>query len=178
MIWRFRLFVTFSLGEDRLHLKNENKTYFILHFARFALSLPSKTKTMTPHNDTYPTSSRPSNYLIGGGNSLIIRELRYASRFAIFLLFLMVSFLHTSCEKETPVYAGLKDFYTESQYLGEQTADSLHRFQLKLAEYVLAYPEATDQPLYHDIQANIRDALLTIQITIDTTWGDDRYIYF
>ena len=32
------LFVTLTLGQDRLHLGNENKSGFILHFTRFALS--------------------------------------------------------------------------------------------------------------------------------------------
>jgi hypothetical protein len=31
--------LTFSLGEDRRHLENENKSKFILHSAQFALSL-------------------------------------------------------------------------------------------------------------------------------------------
>jgi len=30
-------------GEDRMHLENENKSQFILHFARFSLSLQSST---------------------------------------------------------------------------------------------------------------------------------------
>ena len=35
--------VTFAFGEDRLHLRNENKkTSFILHSTRFALSLQPK----------------------------------------------------------------------------------------------------------------------------------------
>ena len=36
------LFASLRCLEDRLHLGNENKSRFILHFARFALSLQSK----------------------------------------------------------------------------------------------------------------------------------------
>ena len=39
-IWNFAiLFVPLTLGQGRLHLKNDNKSKFILHFIRFALPL-------------------------------------------------------------------------------------------------------------------------------------------
>jgi len=38
-----KMYYLSPLGEDRIHLENENKSQFILHFSRFSLSLQSST---------------------------------------------------------------------------------------------------------------------------------------
>lgn len=48
-----RLFVPLSFGQDRLHLGNKNKKrFFVLYFARFALSLQHRKKIITDMKKT------------------------------------------------------------------------------------------------------------------------------
>ena len=58
------------------------------------------------------------------------------------------------------------------------TSDSIHRFQLKLGDYVLQHPQAQKSAYYPLIQQNIQHALLRITIEVDDSWGEDRYITF
>ena len=88
--------------------------------------------------------------------------------------------LITSCEKEItpPAYQSqLQRYHTESLALQQVTADSVHRFQLKVSDFAVAYPEVTSEQLYYQIRQNIYDAYLTIGIE-PGAWGDDEQIEF
>ena len=88
--------------------------------------------------------------------------------------------LITSCEKEItpPAYQSqLQRYHTESLALQQVTADSVHRFQLKVSDFAVAFPEVTSEQLYHQIRQNIYDAYLTIGIE-PGAWGEDKEIEF
>ena len=95
-------------------------------------------------------------------------------------LLLFAGLLLTSCEKEItpPVYQSqLQSYHTESLALRQVTADSIHRFQLKVSDLETAYPEVTSEQLYHQIRQNIYDAYLIIGIE-PGAWGEDKEIEF
>ena len=74
------------------------------------------------------------------------------------ILILFAGLLFTSCEKEItpPAYQSqLQRYHTESLALQQVTADSVHRFQLKVSDFAVAYPEVTSEQLYHQIRQNI-----------------------
>ena len=111
---------------------------------------------------------------VGGAN------LRFISHILSLLLLSAVLLLATSCEKEItpPAYQSqLQRYHTESLALQQVTADSVHRFQLKVSDFAVAYPEVTSEQLYHQIRQNIYDAYLTIGIE-PGAWGDDEQIEF
>lgn len=88
--------------------------------------------------------------------------------------------LITSCEKEItpPAYQSqLQRYHTESLALQQVTADSVHRFQMKVESLAVTYPEVTSEELYTKIRQNIYDAYLTIGIE-PGTWGEDKEIEF
>ena len=101
--------------------------------------------------------------------------------FSLVLFSLIVLLATTSCEKAI-IYdpqETLQSYYEESVALIEPsiTGDSIKRFQLKVGDFALAYPEVTDEPLYQQIWENIRQARLHV-ILIDDSWGDDITIQF
>ena len=71
----------------------------------------------------------------------------------------------------------LQRYHTESLALQQVTADSVHRFQLKVSDFAVAFPEVTSEQLYHQIRQNIYDAYLVIGIEPDV-WGEDKEIEF
>ena len=71
----------------------------------------------------------------------------------------------------------LQRYHTESLALQQVTADSVHRFQLKVSDFAVAYPEVTSEQLYHQIRQNIYDAYLVIGIE-PGAWGEDKEIEF
>ena len=88
--------------------------------------------------------------------------------------------LITSCEKEItpPAYQSqLLSYHTESLALRQVTADSVHRFQMKVESLAVTYPEVTSEELYTKIRQNIYDAYLTIGIE-PGAWGEDKEIEF
>ena len=88
--------------------------------------------------------------------------------------------LITSCEKEItpPVYQSqLQRYHKESLALQQVTADSVHRFQLKVSDFAVAYPEVTSEQLYHQIRQNIYNAYLVIGIE-PGAWGEEKEIEF
>jgi len=88
--------------------------------------------------------------------------------------------LITSCEKEItpPAYQSqLLSYHTESLALQQVTADSVHRFQMKVESLAVTYPEVTSEELYTKIRQNIYDAYLVIGIE-PGAWGDDKEIEF
>ena len=111
---------------------------------------------------------------VGGAN------LRFISHILSLLLLSAVLLLATSCEKEItpPAYQSqLQRYHTESLALQQVTADSVHRFQLKVSDFAVAFPEVTSEQLYHQIRQNIYNAYLTIGIE-PGAWGDDEQIEF
>ena len=111
---------------------------------------------------------------VGGAN------LRFISHILSLLLLSAVLLLATSCEKEItpPAYQSqLQRYHTESLALQQVTADSVHRFQLKVSDFAVAYPEVTSEQLYHQIRQNIYDAYLVIGIE-PGAWGEDKEIEF
>ena len=95
-------------------------------------------------------------------------------------LLLFAGLLLTSCEKEItpPVYQSqLQSYHTESLALRQVTADSVHRFQMKVESLAVTYPEVTSEELYTKIRQNIYDAYLVIGIE-PGAWGDDKEIEF
>ena len=121
-----------------------------------------------------PLKSGFSDGLGGGAN------LRFISHILSLLLLSAVLLLATSCEKEItpPAYQSqLQRYHTESLALQQVTADSVHRFQLKVSDFAVAYPEVTSEQLYHQIRQNIYDAYLVIGIE-PGAWGEDEHIEF
>ena len=111
---------------------------------------------------------------VGGAN------LRFISHILSLLLLSAVLLLATSCEKEItpPAYQSqLQRYHTESLALQQVTADSVHRFQLKVSDFAVAFPEVTSEQLYHQIRQNIYDAYLVIGIE-PGAWGEDEHIEF
>ena len=111
---------------------------------------------------------------VGGAN------LRFISHILSLLLLSAVLLLATSCEKEItpPAYQSqLQRYHTESLALQQVTADSVHRFQLKVSDFAVAFPEVTSEQLYPQIRQNIYDAYLTIGIE-PGAWGEDKDIDF
>ena len=111
---------------------------------------------------------------VGGAN------LRFISHILSLLLLSAVLLLATSCEKEItpPAYQSqLQSYHTESLALQQVTADSVHRFQLKVSDFAVAYPEVTSEQLYHQIRQNIYNAYLVIGIE-PGAWGDQKTIGF
>ena len=88
--------------------------------------------------------------------------------------------LITSCEKEItpPAYQSqLQRYHTESLALQQVTADSVHRFQMKVESLAVTYPEVTSEELYTKIRQNIYDAYLVIGVE-PGAWGEDKHIEF
>ena len=84
----------------------------------------------------------------------------------------------SSCEKEILHYAEMREYYQESTALAQTSLDSIRRFSHKVDGFVEVHPSAKEDPLYPEIEENIRKARITIQIQIDDTWGDDIHIGF
>ena len=85
-----------------------------------------------------------------------------------------------SCEKQItpPAYQSqLLSYHTESLTLQQVTADSVHRFQMKVESLAVTYPEVTSEELYTKIRQNIYDAYLVIGIE-PGAWGEDKEIEF
>ena len=131
--------------------------------------------------NTPPTSQRTNNLALTRNNrtqpALLRMVYSHISRVACCLLAVL---LFTSCEKEItpPAYQSqLQRYYTESLALQQVTADSVHRFQLKVSDFAVAFPEVTSEQLYHQIRQNIYNAYLVIGIEPDA-WGEDKTIDF
>ena len=99
---------------------------------------------------------------------------------AFYCLFLIVStFFFASCESyEDPSHLRMKDYFEESQGLSQASTDSVARFSQKVNEFTTRIPEAKNDPLYTQIQSNIKMAKLKITITIADEWEDEVVIHF
>ena len=99
---------------------------------------------------------------------------------AFYCLSLIVSTLiFASCETyEYPQNEVLKGYFEESKGLFQASTDSISRFSAKVNEYTTRIPEAKNDPLYTQIQSNLKMAKLKITITIADEWEDDVVIKF
>ena len=84
----------------------------------------------------------------------------------------------TSCQKEVQRYDEMRLYHGESLTLHQVQADSVVRFSDKVNAFVARYPAAAEDPLYPEIRANIRAALVTFTITVDDEWDGETYISY
>ena len=122
--------------------------------------------------------NRPTLYqLIGGGKALIFSTLRKPFLFLLFFTILLPA-LFTSCEQEQPCFDELRQYHAESLMLPTVSSDSITRFSDKVDAFVARHPAAEADPLYPQIQANIRQARLAVTIDVSPAWDDDIRINF
>jgi hypothetical protein len=96
---------------------------------------------------------------------------------SILVSFLLVTLLG-SCEKELFHYAEITEYHAESQQLDVATTDSIARFSSKVQGFVVRHPDATQDPLYPEIQKNIKANLLRLSLTIDDEWDGETFIEY
>lgn len=120
-------------------------------------------------------AGRPAQKLIGGGKTLNISVLRFAT-FPLVLI-IIVSFLCLACEKEiSHDYPDMQAYYAESCHLPEVTRDSVLRFANKVADFVDLYPEAKYDPVFPDIVNNVNNVLFGV--CINAEWDGEEHITY
>ena len=72
----------------------------------------------------------------------------------------------------------MRQYHQESLTLQQVTTDSVTRFSSKVTAFVASHPAARQDPLYPEIQANIRQATLRITINFDDEWDGEEHINF
>ena len=105
----------------------------------------------------------------------------FAHRGRAFLCLCLCAFslLFISCEHlEDPSHSILEDYFYESQGLKLASNDSIRCFSEKVKTFANCTPEAKNEPLYTQIQSNIKMASLKITLTIADEWEDDVVIKF
>ena len=105
----------------------------------------------------------------------------FAHRGRAFLCLCLCAFslLFTSCEHlEDPSHSILEDYFYESQGLKQASNDSIRCFSEKVKTFANCTPSAKNEPLYTQIQSNIKMASLRITIEIADEWEDDVVINF
>lgn len=104
---------------------------------------------------------------------------RRMSRAFLCLCLIIPTFFFASCESyEYPQNEVLKGYFEESKGLFQASTDSISRFSAKVNEFTTRIPEAKNDPLYTQIQSNIKMAKLKITITIADEWEDEVVINF
>ena len=114
-------------------------------------------------------------------NIFALSRMSFAHRGKAFLCLCLCAFslFFTSCEHlEDPSHLLMKDYFEESQGLSQASTDSVARFSTKVNEFTTRTPEAKNEPLYTQIQSNIKMASLKITLTIADEWEDDVVIKF
>ena len=95
------------------------------------------------------------------------------------LIFSILSiFLAVACEKELTHYPEIVAYHAESKTLDVATSDSIGKFNVKVKTFVAQHPDATQDPLYPEIQKNIKANLLRLTITIDDEWDGETFIEY
>ena len=87
-------------------------------------------------------------------------------------------FLAVACEKELTHYPEIVAYHAESKNLNVATSDSVGKFNVKVKTFVASHPDATQDPLYPEIQKNIKANLLRLSLTIDDEWDGETFITF
>ena len=114
-------------------------------------------------------------------NILALSRMSFAHRGRAFLCLCLCAFslFFTSCEHlEDPSHSILEDYFYESQGLKQAFNDSIRCFSEKVKTFANCIPEAKNEPLYTQIQSNIKMASLKITLTIADEWEDDVVIKF
>ena len=92
---------------------------------------------------------------------------------------MLSTLIFASCESyEDPQNEVLKGYFEESKGLFQAPTDSVARFSTKVNEFTTRIPEAKNDPLYTQIQSNIKMASLKITLTIADEWEDEVVINF
>ena len=95
------------------------------------------------------------------------------------LCLIISTFFFASCEDyDDAPHRIMQEYLAESRGLDEVSTDSVQRFSLKVDEMVAAMPSMKSDPLYPQVQENIRQALLRVPILIEDGWGEDIRINF
>ena len=87
-------------------------------------------------------------------------------------------FLAVACEKELTHYPEIVAYHAESKTLDVATSDSIGKFNVKVKTFVAQHPDVTQDPLYPEIQKNIKANLLRLSITIDDEWDGETFIEY
>ena len=99
----------------------------------------------------------------------------------IFLIafFMVASF--SACEKVSSSEYDegiMQSYYVESTHLNTQTSDSVTFFSQKVNTYVINFPVAGESRYFPLIQENIKNATISFDIKIDTTWAGHIYVNY
>ena len=104
---------------------------------------------------------------------------RRMSRAFLCLCLIIPTFFFASCESyEDPQNEVLKGYFEESKGLFQASNDSIRCFSEKVKTFANCTAEAKNEPLYTQIQSNIKIASLKITLTIADEWEDDVVIKF
>ena len=87
-------------------------------------------------------------------------------------------FLAVACEKELTHYPEIVAYHAESKTLDVATSDSVGKFNVKVKAFVAQHPDTTQDPLYPEIQKNIKANLLRLSLTIDDEWDGETFIEY
>ena len=93
-------------------------------------------------------------------------------------LIFFIALLSASCEKEVTRYPEIQAYHVESLNLYVASADSVGNFSQKVQAFVVRHPDAKEDPLYPEIQQNIKQNLLRLSITINDDWDGETQINF
>ena len=93
-------------------------------------------------------------------------------------LIFFIALLAVSCEKEVTRYPEIQAYHAESLTLYVASADSVGNFSQKVQSFVVRHPDATQDPLYPEIQQNIKHNLLRLSITVNDEWDGETHITY
>lgn len=129
-----------------------------------------------------PEDEKTQNTPPHQGGSRLIRPLccraHSALRALLYLPFILSMFLAVACEKELTHYPEIVAYHAESKTLDVATSDSIGKFNVKVKTFVAQHPDATQDPLYPEIQKNIKANLLRLSLTIDDEWDGETFIEY
>lgn len=117
---------------------------------------------------------KPSYKAVGGAFS---KAFGFVAPRTLSLIF-FIALLSASCEKEVTRYPEIQAYHVESLNLYAASADSVGNFSQKVKTFVVHHPDATQDPLYPEIQQNIKQNLLRLSITINDEWDGETTIEF
>ena len=101
-----------------------------------------------------------------------------APRTLYLISFILSIFLAVACEKELTHYPEIVAYHAESKTLDVATSDSVGKFNVKVKAFVTSHPDATQDPLYPEIQKNIKANLLRLSLTINDEWAGDTTVHY
>ena len=113
-----------------------------------------------------------------GGGAFFKAYGLHAPRTLCLISFILSIFLAVACEKELTHYPEIVAYHAESKTLDVATSDSVGKFNVKVKTFVAQHPDATQDPLYPEIQKNIKANLLRLSLTIDDEWDGETFIEY